>query len=113
MFGATDSSYRVDSYPVNNSPAAINFDQPFPTLRKMSSNTSSDGLERKLSALGEKDIEIGEPLSSGASENDRCDSGKHISIWVIVNILATVAIVSLKAPNSFTYRSKTLVHRAF
>lgn len=80
---------------------AIKFGQRFSTLRKMSSNTSSDDLERKLSAPGEKDPEVGQPLSFAGRENERRDSSNHISIWVIVNVLTTVAIVSLKSRSPF------------
>lgn len=87
----------VESRPVNHSPGAIKFGELFSTLGKMSSNAPSDGLERKLSAPGEKDPEVGQALSFAAREDEPRDSSNPISIWFIINVLTTVAIVSLKA----------------
>lgn len=56
----------VESRPANHSPGAIKFGELFSTLGKMNSNASSDSLERKLSAPGEKDPEVGPALSFAA-----------------------------------------------
>lgn len=61
----------------------------------------------------EKHIEIGAALSPPPSPEDagRTETSKHTRVWIVINIIATVAIVSVSPTEMRYYSSYTAMKR--